>query len=98
MTKSYNEYIKQKHIAHIDAGFSVGKSSILWPLRDFQVDAVLWACRRGRAALFADTGLGKTLMQLAWAYLVVDETDKPVLVLPLYVWHSKRLEKVLSLG
>lgn len=75
---AYQEYIAQKKIQHLDAGFVA--SGMLWPLKDFQVDAVKWACRRGRAALFADTGLGKTLMQLAWAYLVVEHTDKPVLV------------------
>jgi len=41
---------------------------------------VLWACRRGRSAIFADTGLGKTLMQLAWAASVEWRTNKPVLV------------------
>lgn len=39
-------------------------SSALFP---FQRDIVGWALRRGRAAIFADTGLGKTLMQLEWA-------------------------------
>lgn len=38
----------------------------------FQVDLVNWALRRGRAAIFADTGLGKTRMQLEWARRVSD--------------------------
>ena len=63
---------------HIEAGFVAG--DMPWALKDFQRDCVAWACRRGRAALFADTGLGKTFMQLAWAYLVQEHTDKPVLV------------------
>ena len=36
----------------------------------FQRDLVAWAVRKGRAALFADTGLGKTRMQVEWARLV----------------------------
>lgn len=36
----------------------------------YQADLTRWALRRGRAALFADTGLGKTAMQLAWAHRV----------------------------
>src|SRR5512143_2669823 len=36
-------------------------------LFDFQRDITAWALRRGRAAIFADCGLGKTLMQLEWA-------------------------------
>lgn len=74
----YKEFIAQKAFTHIDVGFTPG--DMPWPLKDFQRDCVAWACRRGRAALFADTGLGKTLMQLAWAYLVEEHTNKPVLV------------------
>ena len=36
----------------------------------FQSDIVRWALRRGRAAIFADCGMGKTPMQLEWAYRV----------------------------
>jgi len=48
---------------------------------DFQRSLVSWAVLKGRSALFADTGLGKTLMQLTWAENVVRKTNKPVLVL-----------------
>ena len=47
----------------------------------FQNDLVEWATRKGRAAIFADTGLGKTPMQLAWAENIVRHTGKSVLVL-----------------
>lgn len=47
----------------------------------FQRELVEWALAKGRAAIFADCGLGKTPMQLAWAQNVVEETNKPVLVL-----------------
>ncbi len=46
-------------------------SPILFP---FQRDLTRWAVRKGRAALFADTGLGKTLMQLEWARLTGERT------------------------
>jgi len=80
MSVCYSDFIANKAVTHMDAGFQIQASDIAWPLKDFQRDAVSWACRRGRAALFADTGLGKTLMQLAWAHLVMEKTDKPVLV------------------
>jgi len=48
---------------------------------DFQHYLVEWALRRGRAAHFADCGLGKTLMELVWAENVVRHTNKPVLIL-----------------
>lgn len=47
----------------------------------FQGDLTRWALRRGRAAIFADTGLGKTLMQLAWADAVERHVGRPVLIL-----------------
>ena len=52
---------------------------VLFP---FQRDLVRWSVRKGRAALFADTGLGKTLMQLEWARLIGERT---LIVAPLSV-------------
>lgn len=50
-------------------------------LFDFQRHLVEWAVRKGRCAIFADCGLGKTAMQLAWAENVVRHTNGRVLVL-----------------
>lgn len=47
----------------------------------FQVDLTAWALRKGRAAIFADCGLGKTPMQLTWAENMARATGKPVLIL-----------------
>lgn len=47
----------------------------------FQRDLVEWALRKGRAAIFADCGMGKTPMQLVWADKVAHETQRPVLIL-----------------
>lgn len=58
-------------------------------LRPFQSDIVTWALRRGRGAIFAGTGLGKTFSQLSWAQAVSQETKRPVLLLaPLAVAHQ----------
>jgi hypothetical protein len=48
---------------------------------DFQQALIEWACVKGRAAIFADCGLGKTLMELTWAENVARKTNKPVLIL-----------------
>jgi hypothetical protein len=62
-------------------------------LFDFQASLVEWATLKGRAAIFADCGLGKTPMQLVWAENVVRKTNKPVLVLtPLAVSHQTLAE------
>jgi hypothetical protein len=55
-----------------------GLPDFLFP---FQHDLVDWALRKGRAALFADCGLGKTPMQLVWADKVYQHTGKPVLII-----------------
>lgn len=58
-----------------------GELSIPDSLFDHQRALVKWALRRGRAAIFADTGLGKSRMQLAWAAEVLRHTSRPVLIL-----------------
>jgi hypothetical protein len=58
-----------------------------------QRDIVTWALRRGRAAIFAGTGLGKTLMELVWCREVSRFTGKPALLLaPLAVSHQHERE------
>jgi superfamily II DNA or RNA helicase len=48
---------------------------------DFQQHLITWALKKGRAAIFSDTGTGKSLMQLTWAENIARHTDKPVLIL-----------------
>ena len=50
-------------------------------LFDFQKHIVKIALKKGRFAIFADCGLGKTLMQLSWAEAVYNQTNQPVLIL-----------------
>jgi hypothetical protein len=58
-------------------------------LFDFQRHLVDWSIRKGKSAIFADCGLGKTPMQLVWAQNVVQKTNRPVLILtPLAVSHQ----------
>jgi len=77
----YEEFLKKKDFRVIDAGFDGESMWLPGAIKPFQRDCVEYACRRGRSALFADTGLGKTLMQLSWAHRVMSYTNKPVLVL-----------------
>ena len=65
---NYQDFLSGKEIEDAPTGFEPGEiSPKLYP---FQRAIVEWACRRGRAAIFADCGLGKTPMQLEWARLV----------------------------
>lgn len=47
----------------------------------FQKDLVKWSIRRGKSAIWAGCGLGKTIMQISWADQVSRHTGKPVLIL-----------------
>ena len=88
---SYAEFVAEKAQAGGDYGFD----PLFMPdfLFDFQRALVAWATRKGRAALFADCGLGKTPMQLVWAENVRRHTDKPVLIVtPLAVGAQTRAE------
>lgn len=76
---SYQEFIESKLSFHSPVGFP--PRELPSSLFDFQAAIVDWAVRRGRAAIFADTGLGKTAMQLAWADQVATHTENPVLIL-----------------
>lgn len=75
---NYDDFIKTKEFKIIQSGFDCEPSNP--HLFDFQHAIVKWALKRGRAAIFANTGLGKTIMQCSWADEVVEHTDGPVLI------------------
>ena len=77
----YNEFIAAKAKPSESHGFTVSANALNPNLFDFQRDIVKWALAKGRAAIFADCGLGKTLMQLSWAYEVYLHTGGSVLIL-----------------
>lgn len=77
----YNEFLKSKWVAHATSGFDINISEINDKLFHYQKDIVKWALKKGKAALFAGTGLGKTAMQLEWARHVHEETQLPILIL-----------------
>ena len=78
---NYEEFIKSKIITVQDSGFDVEDSELNVNLFDFQKFIVKKALKKGRYAIFADCGLGKTLMQLEWAYQVSKYTNGKVLIL-----------------
>jgi DNA modification methylase len=84
---SYQDFLDKKKLQPVISGFKA--ESLNNNLFDFQRVIVEWALRRGRAAIFADTGLGKTLMQTSWADAVCKHTQGDVLILaPLCVAHQ----------
>jgi len=73
----YEGLLASKRLRHSATGKEVPADAIHPLLFPFQRDLTRWAIRKGRSAIFADTGLGKTFMQLEWARLL----DCPVLII-----------------
>ena len=76
---NYQEFLTSKQ----DYGANSGFEPTFMPdyLFDFQKHLCDWAIRKGRGAIFADCGLGKSPMSLVWSQNVIEKTNKPVLLL-----------------
>lgn len=78
----YQDFLESKRSTMRFEGLEVALEAINPKLFPFQRDLVRWSLRKGRAAIFADTGLGKTFMQLEWARLTGEST---LIIAPLTV-------------
>ncbi len=78
---SYETFIASKSLKVAPSGFDIERSKLHAALFDFQRDIVKWALKRGKAAIFAGTGLGKTLMQVEWGERVYQEKKGKILIL-----------------
>ena len=77
--RNYDEFLKTKIRKHEASGFT--PSNINKSLFDWQKVVVEWAVKQGRAALFEECGLGKTLQQLEWAHQIRAHTGGSILIL-----------------
>jgi SNF2 family DNA or RNA helicase len=78
----YQEFLQSKKMTIKPMGITSDNTTINGILFPFQRDLVKWALRKGRCALFCDTGLGKTFMQLEWARII---SKQCLIVAPLSV-------------
>lgn len=92
----YEKFVASKRRTEVPTGHN--PSTLNENLFDFQRTIVEWAVRRGRAAIFADTGLGKTLMQLSWAHEVASHTGGAVLVLAPLAVSEQTIEQGAKFG
>ena len=79
--EDYKKFLERKQKTHVLSGFDVDESKLNKNLFGFQRFIVKRSLKAGKYAIFADCGLGKTLMQLEWANQVSNYTNKPVLIL-----------------
>lgn len=77
----YKDFLKQKQKTHIYSGFDIEYKDLNNNTFEFQKFIIKRALKSGKYAIFADCGLGKTLMQLEWSYQVAQYTNKKVLIL-----------------
>ena len=92
MSDNYAEFLAQKRLTVKPSGFLVADADLSIHLFDYQRAIVRWAVRKGKAALFLDTGLGKTPSLLEWGKQVYAHSGRDVLILaPLAV--SKQIAR-----
>lgn len=95
----YREFLETKIELATDSGFSVDIESINKALKPHQKDAVAWALRGGKRALFESFGLGKTIQEIEFCRLAAEhENGRALIVLPLGVKQEFTHDAVEVLG
>jgi hypothetical protein len=94
----YDDFLTSKRIVAAPAGFDVPPSDLSSAMRDDQHAVTRWAIQRGKAAIWADCGLGKTFDELVWASLVARETKRPILILAPSAVSRQTVEEARKFG
>jgi len=90
----YQDFLTSKQFRATNQGPDIDRNNIHPKLFDWQKDITEWACQKGRCAVFLDTGLGKTLIQVEWARLMGERT---LIIAPLSVARQTvRLVKLIN--
>lgn len=96
---TYREFLESKIELATDSGFEVDKSRINKALKPHQSDAVAWALKGGRRALFESFGLGKTAQEIEFCHLAAEHAGgRALIVLPLGVKQEFTRDAVELLG
>lgn len=80
--QDYQAFLQTKIIRQPDSGLAFSPDQLNPIMAGFRGDITIWGLRKGRAAIFADTGLGKTTMEVEWARLAA---ERSLIVAPLSV-------------
>lgn len=97
MSESYEQFVSRK-LALIPPQGLAGPHDLPANMLPHQRDLTTWALKRGRAAIFADTGLGKSRMELAWADAVHRATGRDVLILAPLAVAAQTVEEGAKVG
>jgi superfamily II DNA or RNA helicase len=91
---SYADFLASKRRVHHGVGVATDGIQLSPVLHDWQASMVRWALRKGRAAIFADCGLGKTFMQVSWAFAL----RVPTLILAPLCVAEQTVEQAAAIG
>lgn len=96
---TYREFLETKIELATESGFIVDPGKVNKALKPHQRDAVMWALKGGRRALFESFGLGKTVQEIEFCHLAAEETGgRALIVLPLGVKQEFTRDAVTVLG
>lgn len=96
---TYQEFLQGKIDIAVETGFEIDPAEVNPALKPHQRDAVVWALKGGRRALFESFGLGKTAQQLEWARIISEhEHCRVLIILPLGVKQEFQLDAARLLG
>ena len=99
MESKYYDFLKSKIDIAPESGFEIQPHDVNPALKPHQRDAVMWAVRGGRRALFESFGLGKTAQQLEWCRIISQhEQGRALVILPLGVRQEFQRDAVQLLG
>lgn len=83
--RRYQQFLASKRLVAPSAGFDIDPSELHPDMFPFQRDGTRWGLRKGRSALFYDTGLGKSFCQIEWARILTTRGYYVLIVAPLAV-------------
>ena len=95
---NYDEFLQGKAKSVTPSGFDIDETALNPALFDFQRAIVRWALKKGKAAMFLDTGLGKTLQQCEWAHRVCEHTGGNVLIVAPLCVSQQTVEEAAKFG
>ena len=95
---NYEEFLAAKAKSVTPSGFDIDEGELNPALFDFQRAIVKWALKKGKAAMFLDTGLGKTIQQCEWARQVARHTGGNVLIAAPLCVSQQTVEEAAKFG
>lgn len=95
---NYIDFLNAKKIEAHSHGLDIDRNRLNTYLKPHQLDITSWGLKKGRAAVFAATGLGKTIIQAEWAGKVIDHTQGNALILAPLAVAAQTVREGLAIG